>query len=599
VFRIPPPHFPSDDGLVEFTVNAQHALSYDPGCATKVEVHLTFDKELPCLQSGLCDFVEMRYSCPIVPTWNDPLDCVGLGWDNGYRRRYFWTFTAEAPFAVPETFTFRAVEPSFHFGRDFVVNNITVIVHAPAAPSLSGRRFSPTLPVGSKIKLRDDVFIYKGCTMNHDFILVDTCEANPNAPTPLPMRCADELVVEDVAPDYTLIAGDGVEDYVHPLLDIDTDFSRSVNTAMFDILARLSVATIRGCKVMELLRFIRQYAGERATVMVVGGAVRDAILKRPINDIDLAINLPYDALKECITAFFANKQHPVVATAPGVAHPSLACDERRKSFGMMKVVKVDGDPDHLDVGVFKCLDRDGITAAFGFSPIDDALQRDYSINAVYVDVFEASFYDPFGALKHIIGASAERGMQFFPVAKFASPDRQQALLQHDFGGCVRLFKMLTAKKPTERKAPYVIESGKFRYFVPVLQSLLKNMQTCSNAVDAIIRGERVDQASSEHVKRVLSKVATKLFKDDLAQKKEFDDKAKELFAGTNVIAGSASDRACEAARAACFTASVRFWRLLVSVAQNVLTKCDKFSFLADAHIRSALSAIAKLDLSRS
>ena len=149
-----------------------------------------------------------------------------------------------------------------------------------------------------------------------------------------------------------------------------------------NILPRLAVATIRGCSVLELLRYIHIESGCRPPVMVVGGAIRDALLGDDINDIDLAIGMPYDMLEAHLIDFFAKKQQSLI---PGV---TLLNDKDRRGFGMLKVVCADVDDDHLDIGVFKSGYDGRGDPMYGFSPRDDAFQRDYTINAVYLDVFK-------------------------------------------------------------------------------------------------------------------------------------------------------------------------------------------------------------------
>lgn len=129
---------------------------------------------------------------------------------------------------------------------------------------------------------------------------------------------------------------------------------------------------------------------------------------------------------------------------------------------------------HLDVGVFKTFDRTdpgrphtGVwLLANGRRPAAGLLDQ---VDAVYLDVFEAYMYDPFGALKHVLEAMGDpdqQRMQIFPCTKFAPADMADTILQNDFGGCLRVYKELTKTNPR-----FVIEAGKFRYFVPLFGAL--------------------------------------------------------------------------------------------------------------------------------
>ncbi|MGE4351770.1 MAG: CCA tRNA nucleotidyltransferase, partial [Bdellovibrionales bacterium] len=51
-----------------------------------------------------------------------------------------------------------------------------------------------------------------------------------------------------------------------------------------------------------LMRLWQTFEHEGATLRVVGGAVRDALLGRPVGDIDCAVDLPPDQASKILTA---------------------------------------------------------------------------------------------------------------------------------------------------------------------------------------------------------------------------------------------------------------------------------------------------------
>ncbi len=167
---------------------------------------------------------------------------------------------------------------------------------------------------------------------------------------------------------------------------------------------------------LEICKAVRD-AGGRAHL--VGGCVRDAVLDRPVLDVDIeCFGLPVDELESLVSA---------------IAPVSLV----GASFG---VFKVHGLP--IDVSVPRRERKVG-TGHRGFEieadpfldPAQAAARRDFTVNAIAWDPLERSVVDPFdglgdlerGLLRHTSHQFAEdplrvlRGMQF--VARFGlTPD---------------------------------------------------------------------------------------------------------------------------------------------------------------------------------
>ena len=143
----------------------------------------------------------------------------------------------------------------------------------------------------------------------------------------------------------------------------------------------------------------------------------------------------------------------------------MKCGDTHKNFGMMTNTPAEGEEDGLDIGVFKCGKDARGDPACGFSPFEDAKTRDYTINAVYVHVFNAVLNGPFGALKHL-NWGPERPIPFFPCAITYAPEAKwRKILHDDIDSCIRVFKGLTKKR--KGKYLYEVPHGKFGLFVPV------------------------------------------------------------------------------------------------------------------------------------
>ncbi len=120
---------------------------------------------------------------------------------------------------------------------------------------------------------------------------------------------------------------------------------------------------LRDPKLRELLAALAMEGEGR----VVGGAVRNALMKLPVNDVDIATDLPpQDVARLCKAAGF--KVHPT-----GIEHGTLT-------------VVVSGKPFEITT-LRKDVETDGRRAVVAFTKdwVTDAIRRDFTINALYVD----------------------------------------------------------------------------------------------------------------------------------------------------------------------------------------------------------------------
>ncbi len=164
---------------------------------------------------------------------------------------------------------------------------------------------------------------------------------------------------------------------------------------------------IRGQSTWELLVHIAACtrANERVPLFIVGGAIRDLCTgKSPenVNDIDCAVACSYDELVRSIKVFFSNRQIDLGS--------ALHCDGKFKQNGMIKIDHGEGDSDSLDIGIFKIGRASGYPSAatleaqrgsccennwvYGYSMVDDAKTRDFTMNAIYVDPLMWKVFDP-------------------------------------------------------------------------------------------------------------------------------------------------------------------------------------------------------------
>jgi tRNA nucleotidyltransferase/poly(A) polymerase len=117
----------------------------------------------------------------------------------------------------------------------------------------------------------------------------------------------------------------------------------------------------------------------RGATRIVGGAVRDALLERPVTDADLATVLPPDEV-------IARAENAGLKTAPtGIAHGTVTVIASGKPFQVTTLRR--------DV------ETDGRHAVVRFTTdwTEDAARRDFTMNALYCDA-AGEIFDPLGGM---------------------------------------------------------------------------------------------------------------------------------------------------------------------------------------------------------
>jgi putative nucleotidyltransferase with HDIG domain len=123
-----------------------------------------------------------------------------------------------------------------------------------------------------------------------------------------------------------------------------------------------------------------------ATLYAVGGCVRDALLGRPVHDVDLASRLrPDELLKEAADSgiearIVQQTLGTVVLTVDGVEYEHTTF--RTESYGAGGAHRPDA-------------------VRFSDTPQVDAFRRDFSVNALYESVSDGTLVDPTGGVKDL------------------------------------------------------------------------------------------------------------------------------------------------------------------------------------------------------
>jgi poly(A) polymerase len=127
----------------------------------------------------------------------------------------------------------------------------------------------------------------------------------------------------------------------------------------------------------ETQTLVAAFAAAGLTLRFVGGAVRDALLRLPAGDIDVATPAPPDTVLEALAAA------GIKSVPTGLAHGTVTAVIGRRHFEITTLRR--------DVAT----DGRHAVVAFDADWNADAARRDFTINAIYLDP-DGTLYDPVG-----------------------------------------------------------------------------------------------------------------------------------------------------------------------------------------------------------
>jgi len=158
--------------------------------------------------------------------------------------------------------------------------------------------------------------------------------------------------------------------------------------------------------------------GKESEVRFVGGCVRKAICGENIEDIDLATSLEPNEVKKRLN----KKDIQVIDT--GISHGTVTAILNKKKFEITTLRKdVSTDGRHANV-------------EFTSNWEEDALRRDFTINAIYVDI-EGRIFDPLNGISDLHNGKI----------KFIGSSRER--IQEDYLRILRYFRFFTQYSKTD------------------------------------------------------------------------------------------------------------------------------------------------------
>ena len=173
-----------------------------------------------------------------------------------------------------------------------------------------------------------------------------------------------------------------------------------------------STKSLENIKEAQIIFSLINEAGKESDIRFVGGCVRRAICGEKIDDIDLATSLKPDVLKKKI--FKENIK--IIDT--GISHGTITVILNKKKFEITTLRK--------DV----VTDGRHATVEFSSNWKQDALRRDFTINAIYADIF-GRIFDPENGV-----ADLRMG-----IVKFIGNSEER--IQEDYLRILRYFRFFT------------------------------------------------------------------------------------------------------------------------------------------------------------
>jgi poly(A) polymerase len=128
-------------------------------------------------------------------------------------------------------------------------------------------------------------------------------------------------------------------------------------------------------------RLAERFAEAGHQLYLVGGPVRDALMGRPVNDLDFTTDATPDQVQQLLDGLAS------AVWTTGIDYGTIGA-------------QIDGQP--CEITTFRADRYDRVSrnpvVAFGTSIADDLRRRDFSMNAMAVSVHDRSFVDPYGGL---------------------------------------------------------------------------------------------------------------------------------------------------------------------------------------------------------
>ena len=189
-----------------------------------------------------------------------------------------------------------------------------------------------------------------------------------------------------------------------------------------------SVKLLENIKEAKVIFSYLDEIGKESKVRFVGGCVRKSLCGENIDDIDLATSLEPDEVKKRLI----KKDVRVIDT--GIIHGTITAILNKKKFEITTLRKdVSTDGRHANV-------------QFTLNWEEDALRRDFTINAIYADI-EGRIFDPLNGISDLRNGKV----------KFIGSSKDR--IQEDYLRILRYFRFFTQYSKTDHEQ-YIIKSIK-------------------------------------------------------------------------------------------------------------------------------------------
>jgi hypothetical protein len=230
-------------------------------------------------------------------------------------------------------------------------------------------------------------FVFYGFDATGRVIAIDTDGKVPALAFLEPKKAITKIAEHDAEKDPALPL-DGLNKAIRSKRKVDYTAGQLPTSVAYE-LQNLVNGRVKGKNVQD---YVASTQGKGFRSYIVGGGVRDTLLYRDVNDVDLATLMPavevyHKLLKERLT----RKKSPFDGSSSKDIPPI-------KKKIVMGIVKVDPDnPKGIDIVTFHDgMNKPGSSIVSGSGFIYDALSRDFTFNAIYYDSTDRKLIDATG-----------------------------------------------------------------------------------------------------------------------------------------------------------------------------------------------------------
>eukprot|EP00002_Diphylleia_rotans_P028521 TRINITY_DN5762_c0_g1_i1.p1 TRINITY_DN5762_c0_g1~~TRINITY_DN5762_c0_g1_i1.p1 ORF type:complete len:227 (+),score=40.17 TRINITY_DN5762_c0_g1_i1:77-757(+) len=134
------------------------------------------------------------------------------------------------------------------------------------------------------------------------------------------------------------------------------------------------------------LKVVSKLMNRNFSALIVGGAVRDLLMKKTPKDVDIVTNaLPHQIQKVFRSAIIVGRRFPIVL---------LELDKEKIEIATFRQASSLSSVDQKKSNTLQHMRKGYSNVSYGASLVDDSTNRDFTVNAMYYQPFDNKLFDP-------------------------------------------------------------------------------------------------------------------------------------------------------------------------------------------------------------